>query len=349
MNFSNLAGQQELRLVLGRALVENKISHAILFTGPSGSGKKSWGKILARSILCSNRSESGPCMECISCRSFLNGNHPDYFYLEPGGRKIKIEQLRAIRDSFYLSGGRKVCLIDQAERMTAEASSSLLKILEDPPADMHFILLAEQPRLLFDTILSRCQRYKLNPLSCAQITELLMSNKGTTAGKAALLGRISGGLPGYAYRLADDERFEERYEEAKAAAWNLASGCDSTKKLLSLAASMSDREDLVEFLELVCLIYRDWLVQSLGRGKEVPQHTIQPFAHQAGKSPFPFGLEEAIMIINTVINEMMTTNVNRRLLLEKTLILLQRRLSQCPGLSESASGRLERHTTSSLP
>lgn len=343
MSFSSLTGQQDLRYLLDRALVGDKLNHAILLTGPSGSGKKSWGKALSQSILCSNLNGSEPCMHCSSCRSFLNGNHPDYFIVEPDGRRIKIDQIRSIRESFYLHGSRKVCLIDYAEMMTAEASSSLLKILEDPPAEMYFILLAEQPRLLFDTILSRCQRFRLKPLSRAEIIELLGINKNISAEKANLLARITGGLPGYAYQLAEDESFEGRFEEAKTLAYNLASGRDSAHQLLSWALSLSEREDLIHFLELVCFFYRDGLVQNLSH---MGEDFLSP--KQAStwiESVSPAGLEEAVMLINSTIYEMLTTNVNRRLILEKMLILLQRRLSQCPGLSEFVSDRPERPTT----
>lgn len=343
MSFSGLTGQQELRYLLSRALVGDKLSHANLLTGPSGSGKKSWGKALSQSVLCSNRNGAEPCMQCSSCRSFLRGNNPDFFFIEPEGSRIKIGQIRSVRESFYLRGSRKVCLIDQAEMMTAEASSSMLKILEEPPAGLFFILLAEQPRLLFDTILSRCQHFRLKPLDRTEIIELLEINKNISVEKADLLARITGGLPGYAYQLADDEAFEERFEEAKTLAYNLSSGCDSAHQLLAWAFSLSEREDLIHFLELVCFFFRDGLIQNLCY---MGEESVSPKqASMWVESVSPAGLEEAVILINSTIYDMLTTNVNRRLLLEKMLILLQRRLSKCPGLSEFVSGRPEKPTT----
>ncbi len=335
MSFKSLIGQNELRSLLLRALEKNRLSHAVLLSGPSGSGKKAWGRALAMSILCLEPSGGEPCMACPSCRSFINGNHTNYFSIAPDGRNIKIEQIRSIRQGFYLQGGKKVCLIDGAETMTAEASSSLLKILEDPPAGVHFVLLAEQLRLLFDTIISRCQRYTLKPLSFSEATGLLLEHKNISAEKAALLARLSGGLPGCAFRLADDGQFEERCEEAKTLAYNLATGCDSARQLLSWALYLSEKKDLVSFLELLCMQYRDGLVQSLGR------EGATAWFSNAGSA----ALEDAIMLINKVIYEMNTTNVNRRLLMEKTLILLQRRLSTCRKSSESGLNRPARPTT----
>ena len=324
MTFKRLTGQPELRSLLTSVLESEKISHAVLLTGASGSGKKSWGKLLAQAILCHARIGIEPCMKCISCSGFLSGNHPEYFYLEPEKRKIKIDQIRAVRESFYLRGSKKVCLVERAETMTAEASSSLLKLLEEPPPGLHFVLLAEQPRLLMDTILSRCQRYTLQPLRREEIIELLTAERSLSGEKAALLARISAGLPGLALDLADDEQFETRYKEAETLAYNLATGHDSALQLLSWAESLAERTDIIPLLELICLFYRDGLIQNLCHKGEMFYQLDHLPAWVENLSSV--GLEEAVLLINAVIYQINATNVNRRLLLEMMLIMLQRRL-----------------------
>lgn len=335
MSFNRLIGQEEMRGLLFRILNKEKINHAFLLTGPAGSGKKSWGRLLAMAILCPERDGVDPCLDCLSCRGFESGNHPGLFTVKPDGRNIKIEQFRSIRESFYLQGNKKVCLIENAEMMTAEASSSLLKILEEPPSDLYFILLAEQARLLFDTIVSRCQRYNIRPLNFSELKNLLVHEHNLSGEKADLLARISGGRPGLAFDLLEDDKFEERYREAKTLAYNLAAGCDSARQLISWANYLSEKEDLVQFLELLCLFYRDKMVQNLC--------STDPAAWLEHVSSD--GLEEAVILINSIIYEMNNTNVNRRLLLEKSLILLQRRLSQCQKLSEFALSKREKPTT----
>lgn len=329
MSFKALAGQEELRRSLTKMLIQDRLSHAILLAGPSGSGKKSWGRALAQAVLCINRRGSEACLECLSCRQFSSGNHPEYFFIEPESRKIKIEQVRSLRMSFHLLGDRKVCLINRAETMTPEASSSLLKVLEDPPEGLYFILLAEQPQLLFDTILSRCQRYTLQPLQQEEIQGLLVKTKGLSVDKAILLSRISGGTPGRAIEFAEDENFDQRFEEAELLASSLASGGYSSYHLISKAASLAERDDLLLFLDLLCFFFRDSLVGRLCRRERLLLNCALP---APGKGSHHLaGMEEIIRLIDSTVYELTATNVNRRLLLEKMLIMMQRRLTQCPG------------------
>jgi len=330
MSFNLLTGQHELRRALGYMLSENKLSHATLLTGPSGSGKKSWGEGLAQGILCDEPGIEGACMQCASCRLFVSGNHPEYYFIQPTGRSIKIEQIRSLKKSIYLAGDKKVCLIEQAETMTAEACSSLLKILEEPPAGLHFILLAEHPRMLFDTILSRCQAYTLQPLKQEEIEGLLSSKKGLTGEKVSFIARISGGLPGYALELTEDEQLEERFEKAGALADQLNAGSLPANRILSWAENLSERNDLFPFLELLCLFYRDGLIYNLCTEEKFLIYP-GPVGKDIGYKASAQTAEEVIILINSVIHELITTNVNRRLLLEKMLILMQRRLKQCPG------------------
>jgi len=326
MSYDQLMGQDELRRQLAAALDSNRLSHAVLLTGPSGSGKTSWGRFLSQAILCPERRGLKPCMVCSSCRCFASGNHQGFYYLEPEKRKLKIEQFRAIRERFYLGSEQKICLIDQAETMTAETTSSLLKILEEPPKGLTFILLAEHPRALFDTILSRCQRYTLQPLSCREVSDLLTKNGRAEGDKAELLARLSGGLPGYAFKMAADDSFDERLIEAKSLAYNLALGRDSAHQLLIWAASLAEKEDLVHLLELIVLLYRDGMMQMLCRRGDNLQGDEESLNWT--ESICPARLEEAVILINRTIYDMAATNVNRRLLMEKLLIMLQRRLSR---------------------
>jgi len=325
LNTEHLIGQEELRRLLTAALESGKITHALLLSGPAGSGKKSWGRLLAKTLLCQERTTAEPCLLCQSCRSFDRGNNPGFTHLKPDGKKLKTEQVKAVKESFYLSGSLKICLIEETEKMTAEASASLLKILEDPPAGLTFILLAEHPGQLPDTIVSRCQNYYLRPLPVHELADFLEQEQGLTADQATLVARISSGLPGYALELAADPSLDERIAEARTLAYNLAVGKNPVHHLLSWAEQLALKDDLLPVLELLAMIYRDGLMQNLCRSGDQPQPKEQSLIWL--EKIMPGALEEAILLINQAVYELTATNVNRRLLLEKTLILLQRRLT----------------------
>jgi DNA polymerase-3 subunit delta' len=329
MSFKELLGQAELRRALARELCDGTISHAVLLTGPAGSGKKAWGGALAQALLCSGRQGAEPCAECLSCRQFKSGNHPYFMELKPQGRWLKIEQIRAARSRFYLDGDIRVCLIHQAERMTAEACSSLLKTLEDPPPGLYLILLTEHPRRLFSTIVSRCRRFSLQPLSRPEILDILRQRGGHNVEKEALASRLCGGLPGPALELAEDPAFERRLQEAASLAHGLAFRPVSPRELLSRAAALAERKDLVSCLELVYLFYRDGLISLLCGGEALlvnPDHAR--YWTQGRPSSC---LEQAMEVVDTALREILNTNANRRLVMEGMLITLQRRFVQCPG------------------
>ncbi|HPU02158.1 MAG: DNA polymerase III subunit delta' [Firmicutes bacterium] len=329
MGFKDLIGQAELRRALEGALRTGAVSHAVLISGPPGSGKKSWGLALAEAVLCMEREGRDSCGRCLSCRQFRAGCHPDFFHLRPEGRRLGIDQIRRLRGRFFLEGDSRVCLIEEAELMTAEASASLLKILEEPPPRLYFILLSGRPRQLPRTIVSRCQRFTLRPLTGEEMVELLRQRQGLSPEKALLLSRLSKGLPGVALELAEDPLFEKRIAEASKLAYSLAACSQTPRELLFLAESLSEREDLSFFLELLCLFYRDALIYLLC-GSRAP--LLQPSAAErwAGVASAA-ALEEALALLQKLLQELGETNVNRRLALEGTLLQLKRRFASCPG------------------
>ncbi len=326
MSIKDLAGQHELKQSLSAALSGDRLSHAILITGSAGSGKKNWGSLLSQAILCPESVGLESCQTCRSCHSFSHHSHPDFFLFKPDGRKIKIEQVRSVRSSFFLQGGKKVCLFEQAEAMTAETASSLLKILEEPPPGLYFILLADKTELLFDTIVSRCQRYVLHPLNEEEIVDLLQRKLNTPLEKAVFIARLSGGLPGYALRIAGDVEFDNILNEAQTLAYKLATGRDSALQLISWAASLVEREDFILLLEMVCLIYRDGLVQNLYQRGEALLNPGQ--SAKWTETVACSALIDAVLMINITLKKCQNTNANRQLLLESMFIMLQRRLLQ---------------------
>jgi DNA polymerase-3 subunit delta' len=323
MRFSDLLEQDQLRRALTEDLSSGAFSHAYLITGPSGSGKRTWGRVLACALLCRERRGAEPCGNCITCRSFSAGSCPALFSLEPENRKIKTEQIREIRGQFYFEGMNRVCLICRAEQMTAEAASSLLKILEDPPPGLYFILLAEQAQQLHSTIVSRCRRYSMQPLTAGAIESILQQQGISQPGTTGLAVRLSKGLPGLALAIAQDPSYEIRLREAGDLSASLAAGKFKPREIIGQAAALSEREDLFSLLENVYLYYRDWLIWQLCRSESL---LINPAQHNHSfKNISPRLLETVLEIIHETLKELMFTNVNRRLAVERMLIEIQRR------------------------
>ncbi|HHX87739.1 MAG TPA: DNA polymerase III subunit delta', partial [Firmicutes bacterium] len=216
MAFRNLVGQPGLRKALLTELRSGTVSQATLLAGPEGGGKQSWGIALARALLCPS-GQGEPCGSCLSCRQLASGNHPNFFLLEPSGRWLKLEQIREVKPKFYLvSPGyeRRVCLICEADRMTSEAGSSLLKLMEEPPVNFFIILTSSHPEKLLPTVVSRCRRYVLKLLTAAEVISLLKNIPGLSEAKLDLIARLSRGLPGQALALAQDPALAERVKLA---------------------------------------------------------------------------------------------------------------------------------------
>ncbi len=159
MSFQSIIGQERAKRLLQNGLRQNKLSHAYIFSGPAGTGKRKMALTLAKAVFCLEQNGDS-CGNCLECRKVEHGNHPDLFFVQPDGASIKIEQIRELQKLFaYRSAASqtKVYIIDQADRMTVQAANSLLKFLEEPHGATVAILIAENGQALLPTIQSRAQ------------------------------------------------------------------------------------------------------------------------------------------------------------------------------------------------
>lgn len=152
------------------------LSHAYLITGGSRESRDTLARRLTAAYLCEG--ECPPCGHCRSCRKVAADSHPDVVLTAPAPDKkeIGVDQARALRTDAYIrpnEGKRKVYIIDPADAMNPAAQNALLKVLEDGPAYAAFLLLAEQPGLLLDTVRSRCELLSLPPEERIPDPELL--------------------------------------------------------------------------------------------------------------------------------------------------------------------------------
>ncbi len=165
--FEELAGQEHIRRTLENAILQDRISHAYLFTGPRGTGKTSTARILAKALNCTNRNGAHPCGECESCQTITRGNALDVLEID-GASNRGIEEIRELKEkiSFLPALGKyKVYIVDEVHMLTNEAFNALLKTLEEPPAHVIFVLATTDPQKLPPTVLSRCQRFDFRKIS----------------------------------------------------------------------------------------------------------------------------------------------------------------------------------------
>lgn len=155
-----LAGNGRINNAVCSAVKENRLPHAILIEGDKGTGRHTLARFIAVSAVCS--ADAGkPCGMCGSCRLAKAGTHPDIYYTAPedGKKNISVAQIRSLRNEAYVKphiADCRVFVIDMADTMNEQSQNALLKVLEEPPGNTYFLLIAESKASLLDTIISRC-------------------------------------------------------------------------------------------------------------------------------------------------------------------------------------------------
>jgi DNA polymerase III subunit gamma/tau len=164
--FFEIIGQEYVVQTLENAITKNRISHAYIFCGPRGTGKTSLARIFAKALNCVNGPTSKPCNKCDNCVSISNGNNMDVIEIDAASNR-GINEIRELREKVkYLPSAlrKKVYIIDEVHMLTTEAFNALLKVLEEPPEHVIFIMATTEPHQVLATIMSRCQRFDFYPI-----------------------------------------------------------------------------------------------------------------------------------------------------------------------------------------
>ena len=191
-----------------RSVQAGRIVHALLFTGPHGSGKRTMAAMFAQALLCRGN-EPRPCGVCPACKRFEAGSHPDVRTVRPEKRTIGVDTVRDLIDYLALrpyEGGRHIAIIEQADRLTPAAQNALLKTLETPPGDAMFFLISDAPGGLLPTIRSRCQTVRFSDLSVEDCAAAL-ARRGIPENRAAMLSGMAQGSVGRALELDRDAEY----------------------------------------------------------------------------------------------------------------------------------------------
>jgi len=278
-----VAGQSRALSLLQRSLEGGSLAHAYLFVGPAHTGKMTLAVNLAQALNCEGTEP--PCGECIPCQKIASAKHADVQVIDLGSNgdsaeaesrvRISVEQIEQLQHSASLppfEGKCKVFIIDGVELLSIGAANRLLKTLEEPEGKVVFVLLSTNESVLPPTIVSRCQRVELAPLSAGEVETALSSRWGVEPEKARLLARCSGGRLGWAVLAAGDDTLLQQRAEWLDEMLEIV-GADNERRFTYVAQLVSrfsqNRELVQEKLYLWLEWWRDLLLVKVGCGDAV--------------------------------------------------------------------------------
>jgi DNA polymerase-3 subunit delta' len=337
---ADISGQERAIRVFGRMMKRDLLAHAYLLVGPSGTGKEALAFSLAKLLLCKHpylgEDHPRPCGSCAGCIKFEHRTHPDLVILKPQGAMIKLDQVRDLQKALSFSpldSQRRVCLILEAQKINLPAANALLKTLEEPPGENHFILTATSIKTLLPTIVSRCQVIHCEGLSVSAIMERIKEERLCTSGSVQFLACFSEGSISRARDLIGQDIFSVRER--------LLEFLKSERKkalsmLFILSKQISDsRENILLAVQVIRAFLRDLMMLKGLRNddrKESKGYGIQTLFNPDYVSELQaishlFGFQDLVEYCQWLdkVEWLLDRNISREFLAESALIFWIRR------------------------
>jgi len=337
MPFQNLIGHQQTIASLQTAVRQNRLAHAYLFHGEAAIGKRSTAVCFAQALNCeriSTNEEIDACGQCRSCLQVESRTHPDFFVIEPDSElatpQIKIEQVREIEQQVMyrpLIGERKICLIDNADRMTIGAANALLKTLEEPPDHSLFLLITSRPAALPATVRSRCQLLRFATPARTHVEAALIVKREIPPADARMLAIVSEGRIGEA--LAGDAK-ETRAKQQELLDLVRPQSLQSITTILTAAESIAKADRAPDILSWLARWIRDLVLLQVGGDQDQLLYiedlrTLETYAKDADTDALLSILQD---IEKT--EQQATRHLNLHMALENILLRLREALALAP-------------------
>jgi DNA polymerase III subunit delta' len=261
---SALIGHEHIQDLLKRTVAGGRPSHAYLFAGREGVGKRLVAIRFASMLNCSSQKVDPEC-DCRMCRRIRDGKSPDVLVERPERGMIRIDRVRNLQRFFRyppIESRFRVVVIDDAHTMNHQAQNALLKILEEPPPGRTLILVSSKPALLLSTVRSRCRKIVFGPLPLGPLTDMVSRQTGFSTDKSRVPASLAGGSAGKALELAGSKYMELREDMLSMLTHP---GKRGVRGLLDLSVRISaDREKASEAIEIATTLVRDMLVMQSG-------------------------------------------------------------------------------------
>ncbi|AOY58335.1 MULTISPECIES: DNA polymerase III subunit gamma/tau [Desulfococcus] len=259
--FEDVVEQEHVTRTLTNAIRADRVAHAILFSGPRGTGKTTIARILAKAMNCETGPSPVPCNACRSCREITGGNAVDVFEID-GASNNGVDHIRELRDNVkYMPAHSryKIYIIDEVHMLSTPAFNALLKTLEEPPAHILFLFATTEPHKIPITILSRCQQHHLRRIPSENIARhmaALCKREGTTIPEESLslIAGEAGGSMRDALSLLDQVMTCTEGEITHEGVLNLLGAADREVLFRITAALFSG--NVADILEIIDDVYR---------------------------------------------------------------------------------------------